>query len=78
MHHSDVSLLGQSVVVLINKNLIDSSGLDIGRLQVSLLVDAQQSFPMVQMEVLPGSNMKSSSCYGLWLLLYGYCYNEEQ
>ena len=55
MHHGDVSLLGESVVLVTDDDLVHSSGLDVRGALVSLAMQAQHSAPQLHMDILPGS-----------------------
>ena len=55
MHHGDVSLLGESVVLVTDDDLVHSSALDLGGALVPLAVQAQHGAPQLHMDVLPGS-----------------------
>lgn len=53
MHHGDVCLLGSSVVMLVDDDLIDTSYLDLWGGDAAMGVEAQYSLPGAQMNVLP-------------------------
>lgn len=59
MHHGDVGLFGSAVVVLIEDDAIDLSGLNVPRVPVTLRMKSQNSRPELEVDVLPGKTEKT-------------------
>ena len=55
MHHGDIGLLGEFVVLVIDDDLVHSSGLDVRGALISLAMQAQHGTPQVHVDILPGS-----------------------
>lgn len=53
MHHGDVSLFGSSVILSVDDDAIDSSGLNFSRVDTVLSMKTENSQPELKMQVLP-------------------------
>lgn len=53
MHHGDIGLFGSSVILSVNDNTIDSSGLNFSRVDAILSMKTENSQPELNVQILP-------------------------
>lgn len=67
MHHGDVGLLRLFVVLAVDDDAIDSSGLDFGRVYARLSVKSKNGQPRPKVHVLPVKQKKSRKTFKILL-----------